>query len=239
MQVDVLTSYARFEALKANWDLLYEKDPDAQFFLSWLWLSRIFLQYPDQWCVLAVRAEGATDHPYVAFLPLRRRIGWNADLGRFANRLTMAGTLFWSDYTGLLCDPEHESLAIPAMARQLKQMHWHELALKNLRLSGRRLALLMQPFDNSVFNVESRERISKTDGIDLLTCPYVELPGDFNTYLAERLSANMRQKVRRFLRRVEDSDALRFSISTPETQRRDLDMLTAYWKAKWSQRNGR
>ena len=33
MQVDVLYSYARFEALKANWDAIYDKDPDGQFFL--------------------------------------------------------------------------------------------------------------------------------------------------------------------------------------------------------------
>ena len=51
MHVETLYSYARFEALKADWDALYDKDPDAQFFLSWLWLSRIFQQHPDEWCV--------------------------------------------------------------------------------------------------------------------------------------------------------------------------------------------
>ena len=238
MHVAVIYSYARFEALKANWDALYDKDPDAQFFLSWLWLSRIFQQHPDEWCVLAVRPEGSTKESCVAFLPLRRRTGWDANQRRFGNRLAMAGTLFWSDYTGLLCDPGYDDAVLPALAGQLKQMHWHELALKNVRMSGHRLALLTKPFENSVFTVQSRERVSKTDGVDLLTCPYIDLPDDFDTYLTERLSANMRQKVRRFLRRVEDNDDFSISISTAETLQRDLEVLSSHWKARWAERKG-
>ena len=201
-------------------------------------MSRIFQHHPGEWCILAVSADEGSEHPYVAFLPLRRRTGWDADHGRFTNSLAMAGTLFWSDYTGLLCDPQHDDAAIPAIARQLKKLHWHELTLKNIRLSDYRLALLTRSFENSVFDVESRERIGKHDGIDLLTCPYVELPEGFDTYLAERLSANMRQKVRRFLRRVEESDEYRISISNAQTRQRDLDILTGHWKAKWLERKG-
>ena len=63
MHVETLYSYARFEALKADWDALYDKDPDAQFFLSWLWLSRIFQQHPDEWCVRPRREAPRTQPP--------------------------------------------------------------------------------------------------------------------------------------------------------------------------------
>ena len=39
MLLDVITEYDDFLALKETWNSLYEKDPDAQFFLSWTFLS--------------------------------------------------------------------------------------------------------------------------------------------------------------------------------------------------------
>lgn len=241
MNVDIIDTYARFEALKENWEGIYAADPEAQFFLSWIWLSQVFLQHPKEWYVLAVKTgDNQTHHNngYVAFLPLRLKTRWSLSQNAFCNEIRMAGTLFWADYTGLLCHPDHETQAIPALATQLKSMHWRELALKNIRISEKRFDLLTYPFHKSIFSHKPQRRISKTDNVDRLICPYVKLPISFDTYLTEKLSANTRQKVRRFLRKVENDGDLRITHSTPETQQRDLDILVDYWKKKWTDRKG-
>lgn len=237
MHVDVIDTYAGFEALRLNWERLYDADSEAQFFLSWIWLSRVFRQHPVEWRVLAVKPDKCQPD-YVAFLPLRLKTRWSTSQKAFRNELRMAGTLFWADYTGLVCHPDYDEEAIPCLAGQLKRMHWRDLYLKNIRISDRRLDLLTRPFHKSIFKHEFLERTSSTDGVDRLVCPYVDLPGDFDTYLTERLSANTRQKVRRFLRKVENSNDLRITHATPHTLQRDLDVLVGYWKKKWLTRKG-
>lgn len=35
MQLDIIDSFAAFEALEANWKAVYAADPEAHYFLSW------------------------------------------------------------------------------------------------------------------------------------------------------------------------------------------------------------
>ena len=39
MRVDVITDRSRLLKLRDNWNEVYAADPDAQFFLSWTWMS--------------------------------------------------------------------------------------------------------------------------------------------------------------------------------------------------------
>ena len=75
MRTDIIETYAQFEALRADWDRAYEADPEAQFFLSWVWLSQVFKQHPGEWRVLAARPD-QDQAEYVAFLPLRLKTRW-------------------------------------------------------------------------------------------------------------------------------------------------------------------
>lgn len=237
MQVDVLESYADFEKLKSNWDAVYEADPEAQFFLSWNWLSQVFSRHRTGWFIIAVKPE-STSSDYVAFFPLRLKTRMSKTLKEIYNEIRVAGTFFWADYSGFICHPDYEDQAIPSLSSQLKQMHWRELYLKNLAISDKRLDLFIDQFDKNTFSYDYLERFSKTDNINRLVCPYVDLPDDFETYLKEKLSSNTRQKVRRFMRRIENSDDLRITHSIPDTYERDLDILVNYWKKKWVDRKG-
>jgi len=234
--VEAVDTLEGFDALRPAWEQLYRADPEAHFFLSWQWLARAFARHPEEWLVLAVRRDQKGD-AYSAFLPLRRHVQWHDEAGAFCSELRMAGTFFWSDYTGILCDADDETVAIPAMAAHLRQMHWRDLVLKNLRISARRLALILDQFHPSVFRVVHRQRRIKAD-INLLVCPCVDLPDDFDRYLTETLSSNTRQKVRRFLRKVETSDSFRITVSNRQTHHRDLDILQRLWEAKWADRKG-
>ena len=48
MQIDIIDSYKAFAELETNWNAVYQKDPEAQFFLSWTWFSKVFLDHPKQ-----------------------------------------------------------------------------------------------------------------------------------------------------------------------------------------------
>src|SRR5438094_424297 len=68
---------------------------------------------------------------------------------------------------------------------------------------------------------------------DNMVCPYIDLPDTFDRYLVDKLSSNTRQKVRRYLRKVESSSDYRLTVSTPATRARDLEILEDLWRAMW------
>ena len=69
--------------------------------------------------------------------------------------------------------------------------------------------------------------------VDALTCPYLELPDSYDGWLAERLSRNTRQRVRRFIRRFEEDDAFRIVRGDAADFAWRLDALLSLWHATW------
>ncbi len=236
MNLDVIDSFAAFEQLEAEWNAVYAADPEAQYFLSWGWLRQLFADEAHNWCVLAVkRRQGASG--YVAFFPLRRRVRFSKSAQRFYTEIQMAGSISWADYTGFICHPDHEA-AIGEFGAWLKAAGWRQLTLKNFRASQPRLDALMSALEDTDFQRDDRERIGEVDKIDLLLCPYVELADDFDAFLTEKLSSNSRQKVRRFLRKIDQSDELKFTEARPETVERDIEIIVNFWRKKWAERKG-
>ena len=237
MHIDVLKKYSEFEKLRANWDVLYQIDPEAQLFLSWEWLSQEFIRRPDHWFyILAVRPNRAGSD-YVAFFPLRLTLRTRGSNQGFHNELQMAGN-YWADYNGIICHPEHEQQAIPALAKQLKQMYWARLHLDFILISDRRLALLLNPFKDDAFVISHGNRISDEDNIDSLIAPYADLPDDFESFLATNMSAKTRQKLRRYTRKVDNSPELHITHTNAETSESDLSAFGNFWLTKWVERKG-
>lgn len=148
MHIDVISNYSNFEKLRTNWDALYQIDPEAQFFLSWDWLSQQFTRHQEYWFYILAAKPNPSDSNYVAFFPLRLILRTSKnDLG-FYNEITMAGN-YWADYNGFICDPDYEKQAIPALAMQLKRMYWAKLNLDYILVSDRRLALFIDQFNNN------------------------------------------------------------------------------------------
>jgi CelD/BcsL family acetyltransferase involved in cellulose biosynthesis len=234
VRVEVIETMPSLQRLEQDWNAIYDADPDAQLFLSFTWLTAWLGWLSGPWFILAAKASEAADAPYVALLPLRMLVK-SSDTS-FYNEVNMAGN-FSADYTGILCRPGFEHLAIPAFARQLKQMNWARLNLENIRMSEVRYRLLMAHFPKANFEISQISRVGKADGIDNALCPYATLPPDWNAYL-DSLSANTRQKIRRLLKQFEASDEYRITVATPETIERDLDTLLRFWEIKWTPRKG-
>jgi tetratricopeptide (TPR) repeat protein len=234
MRVDVIADVKALAAARAEWDGVYAADPEAQFFLSWTWIAKWLAALNRSWFVLAARADGEGS-PYVAFLPL-----WIATkehkAGGFYNDVQLGGN-YSADYTGFICRPEREGEAIPAFAQYLQQLNWAHLRLEFLRASEHRTALFMQAFPARAFGVGEIDRLGK-DNVDNSRCLFAPLSTDWDTYLDGRLSANSRQKMRRLLRRIDDSAEFRITHADRGSLERDIGILMQFWSARWGAEKG-
>lgn len=236
MRVDVITTREELNRLRKNWDDLYEKDPEAQFFLSWTFLSSYVRRYEDAWSILAAR-PGPPGSPYVALLPLRLRTRLNKKTGFCHNEINMAGN-YAADYAGIVCSPGYAQRAIPALARHLMKMNWAKLHLENLRMSEKRRRLLLDNLVDKRLTAQKVARFNKTDNVDNCVCPATELPGDWDSYLERKTSSNTRQKIRRFLRKLDGSDEFRITNADASTIDRDIGIILEMWRIKWAPRKG-
>lgn len=235
MRIECIDTFPEFQRLRTAWDSIYQSDPEAQFFLSWQWLAGALERYPGEWLVLV--AYGA-DGTHLGFLPLRRKTIWSKSRQQLRNELQFAGRLFWADYGSILCLPEHEEAVLGAFASHLKQLYWSHFYLKGFSISDRRFGLFMAPFADERFIVESMKSTINEGETDNLVSPYIDLPNTFDAYLAEKLSSNTRQKVRRFLRKLEASSEYQLTTTNAATQVRDVQILETLWSKMRSEQKG-
>jgi hypothetical protein len=238
MHIDAIDKFQNFLTLKRDWDSVYKADPEAQFFLSWTWMSR-WLKIVDcqsYWVILGAKLHADTS-AYVAFFPLRFRIRRSECDGSIHNEIAMAGNRA-ADYTGFICAPDFQDDAITAFAEYLKRLRWTTLHLEFICASDERIRHLLTHFPQPPFATTEIEDTNKLDNINLCRCPFVKLPRDWEAYLDHDLSANTRQKIRRLLRKVDNSGEFRITHTTGETVERDLAILLDFWVSKWGSRKG-
>lgn len=233
VRVDLIEGRTAITELRSQWNAVYQADPEASYFLSYEWLFGTAESAGAGSYVLAVRASHG-EPGYVAFLPVRLVTKHDSD--GFYNEINLAGH-YVSDYSGLICRPESEETAIPALAQKLQEMNWRRLRLLNLPTSYKRLDLFLRAFPGDILELRHLKMI-EPDGINNGVCPHTMLPGDWDEFLNQRVSKNTRQKIRRFLRQIEASDAYRITHATSETLDRDIETLTRLWTGKWGERKG-
>jgi CelD/BcsL family acetyltransferase involved in cellulose biosynthesis len=230
MYIEQVRGLDALHELEADWKRVYAADPEGQFFLSWPWMSKRLERRPG-WFVLVARA--AADASPIAFFPLRDRTRKSSREGKLVE-LSMPGRGA-ADYTGFICEPEHQRPVARAFAAYLLELDWHELRLECLRASDQRAGDFLGCFTAAHFDVK-REPMVMSSGIDNAICPYAELPDDWDRYLA-KLSSNTRQRLRRLLRMV-DGSSVRITTTTAETAERDVEILLRLWRARWGQKKG-
>jgi CelD/BcsL family acetyltransferase involved in cellulose biosynthesis len=231
MQVEVVRRLSALHQLQADWTRVYAADPEAQFFLSWPWMSKRLARRSD-WGVLVARPSA--DAPPVAFFPIRPVTRIDDD-GLTYKDVTMAGRGA-ADYTGFICQPEHEEAVGRAFAAHLLRREWRVLSLECLRATPQRMRGLIDALADAGLEFE-RESMVMTSGVDNAICPYADLPDDWDRYLAQ-LSANTRQRLRRLLRTV-DGTTIRITHADAATIDRDIEILLSMWSARWASQKGR
>lgn len=234
MRIDIIETRQELLDIRENWDAVYASDPEAQFFLSWTWISRWLDGDRSQWFILA--AAPGRSSGYAAFFPLRLRTKMRRREGGFYNEISLAGRGL-SDYSGLITRPEYEGQTVSAFGRFLRRANWSVLMLEFFRSSPGRLERLLRSLPSSDFRRIEIPAVNKLDNVNNLVCPYVGLPQNWDAYLAG-LGSNTRQKMRRFLRKIDDGQEYRITVANEDTIDRDLDILMNFWRTKWAQRKG-
>jgi Acetyltransferase (GNAT) domain len=242
MRVDHIDTLEDFRALEHDWNRVHRLDPEAEYFVSWRWLEVVLAAHPGQWLVLGALSESCTkgllsglDNGYCAFLPLRLRDRWSHSRNAFGTEFDAAGRLSWAQYTGFVCDPALQERAIAALAQELRGMPWSYLRLTNWLASDRRFEAFLRDFPPEEYELSFDKYEMDGGRIDNLVCPFVELPGSFEEYLATRPSANTRQKMRRFLRKADGgADGLGITRTRPEQFEAHLELLLGLWMRQWA-----
>lgn len=241
MLVEVIDKFPDFEELQSDWDAAYSADPDATFFLSWkfmsIWLSR---ENPSgdgssgRWLILVARDEQAP-HRRVAFLPLR--IGHRARPGAASIEMSMGGRKY-ADYTGLVARSEHRERAVTALLEHVKSIPWQTWLLEYLRLPAGEIDRWLAHMPPAEFEIRRLSTTNRGAEAQKDICPFIPLPADWDTYLAERLGKSTRRRLTRELRLLEGENALRISHAGPETIERDIKILLHLWQDRWRDHKG-
>lgn len=234
MHIDVLKTVAELDRIEEQWARVYRADPEAHYFLSWTWMRKWLESLNGPWVVLAAKPDAdATD--YTAFFPLRITSALPLD-GTFRTSLRMAGSYF-AVYTGFVCDPQSEALAIRAFAEHIKGMNWAELHLDDIYASQRRLDILWRNLDKPELAIARKKRprhlTDSGEDIDHDVYVRVPLPADWETFLAGNLGTETRRSARRCLRKVEDGGEWRVTFADPTTIDRDLQTFARLWNVQW------
>ncbi|NJL42331.1 MAG: GNAT family N-acetyltransferase [Pseudanabaena sp. SU_2_4] len=240
MKIDIIDNFESFQAIRNNWDSVYEVDPQARFFSSWIWLSGMlkrYDEYHENWFILA--AKSSTHAPeYVAFFPLKIAIGERKG-GELYNVLFIAGVTD-SECIGFICLPEYEEEVTSAFAIYLQQQEeWSIFKMQNIQQTDKRLSLFLRNFSRESFEIKELHHTNDNlDRIDNNIVPYIPLPDNWDRYLQNVLSSNTRQKIRRYLRKIEDSNEFSITHVSSDNLERHIEILLGFWKLSWEGRKG-
>ncbi|MEL7297313.1 MAG: GNAT family N-acetyltransferase [Pseudomonadota bacterium] len=235
MQVETIQTTERLFEIVLDWDELYRCDPHAHLYLSSDFLCAIAIRMTGNFRVLVAWSDSGR---CIGLLPLIMTTQWQKSQRRLVNVLDMLGHVFDADYTGMLCDPTDESAIAKAFADTVAAMSFERIVLNYFSAPKTRLDAFTSAFDTSVFDSQSNEHIINDGQTNNRICPYVDLPNNFDDYLAG-LSANTRQKLKRLQRQLDNDPTLSIRKSRPETYTRDVTILSKLWYAKHVQQKGK
>ena len=187
MPIDVIESADRFDALRPQWDAVYDRDLQGRVFLSWAWLRAHLNVTRRRPCIFAYRPPG--DDAYRAFLPLA--------VEQFPSPVTPLGRDIYclgnpsADYTGLIAEAQHEEAALAGFSEQLQAMRWDNFHAHDV--SDERLTRMISTLPPDRFRELTLPQTK---------CPYIPLPSTWEEYLQTRLNKRFRGDLRRNIRAV-------------------------------------
>ncbi len=236
MIVEIVEDWNAFQALRPHWQRLHAHDPESGYFLSWRWFAEVFRANPGRWKVLVARTDGPQAE-IAGLFPLKHRIRWSESSQQFKTELGPGGKLSWAQYTGMICEPDHERAVTQAFADLLLETPWSRIGFLHDGCR-RRLDMLLERFPKEMYRITERSQVINDGKVDNLICPQIQLPDSFERYLEECVSSNTRQKIRRFWRRFEADEALTITNSSSDTFDGDLNALLDMWRVSWTPLRG-
>ncbi|MEM9208819.1 MAG: GNAT family N-acetyltransferase [Pseudomonadota bacterium] len=234
MRIETIESIERLFEIELDWDELYKADPHAHIYLSSDFLCSVAIRVAGKFRILVAWSD---DDRCLGLLPLIVTTRWSKSEACVVNGLDMLGHVFDSDYTGILCEPAHETEVCRALAGAVSQMAFARVILNYFSGPASRLDAFTSAFDPDVFDTRANEHLINDGQTNNRICPYVDLPDSFAEYLAA-LSSNTRQKLRRLLRQLDSDPTLKVKKSRPETYTQDATILSRLWYLRHAEQKG-
>lgn len=241
MEIYAIESLEEIHELKQNWDSVYRADSEAQFFVSWVWISGYLERnnkFDVPWLVLAAK-ENSTTSEYIAFFPLQLIVHRDNKIGLYS-QLGMAGVTD-SLHQGFICVPGYELEVAQAFAQYLQnQETWTEFEMRHIQKKKSRLTELFHCFDANHTRIIEDGSIYKNelDDVDNSVCPYVLLPNDWEEYLAQ-LGSSTRKSIRKKLKKFTNSNDYYITHATQANINEYLNILFDLWRTNWESRKGK
>jgi hypothetical protein len=211
------------QSIEAQWDRLYENDPEANFFLTRDFLTPVFSRYPEAGAFGCFR-----DDELVGLLPTITETVWDRRKSCYRTEFRMAGAKHWADYCGFLIDQRFANEVLDSFAWHFMNSGWARIRFRNLKMSKDRQNRFFSHFDQNIFGVRDVQKMINGGTTNNLICPVIELPDNFDSFV-DALSKNNRKKMRKHLRRVQEGE-YRIHLGTKD----NLGDFERMWISQWS-----
>lgn len=209
MRVEVLTTASAFRDLQAEWQHLLTQLSFQSVFFTPQWHATWWRHFgmERQLHMLTVRAEDGQLCGLAPLMSLPR-----ADT---TPRLELIGDLELCDYLDIFATPSHQHTVGQAVVDYVLAHGGGSVCLQNLAYDSPTRGLFHETLTAHGWKVETRE---------IETCPSVQLPEDWEAYLA-LLRGKDRHELRRKIRRAEAAVALEYRV-TENAGQLDADIDT-------------
>lgn len=189
MKLTIYNDEAGFAALKADWNTLLTRSRSDTIFLTWEWQTTWWrcLGRGELWLL-----AWHDDDTLVAIAPLFLSAGEDG-----LRRFHIVGCIEVSDYVDLIIAQGHEEAVYRELLAWLVSPgapDWDVLDFCNLPQDSLTHRLLPE-----LAAGQGMRAVTHLEDV----CPVIDLPADWEAYLAERLSKKQRHEVRRKQRKIE------------------------------------
>jgi len=218
--ISTISSLSEFSNLRPAWNRIFNLDGQATIFLSWSWLRGWLEVTPFSWMILAAQKD-TNGHP-VSFLPLAtREIISNPGMKK-TTIIQMAGNP-QADYTGFLCIPGYEKIALAAFGEKLKAMNtWNRIDFSDVK--DDRLDYFLQHFGRDKYSIETR---------DGTCCPILPLVSSWEEYKCNLLSGGTRRSLARKMRQLKSLPGFKITGLNSNDKDQQIDALLDPWDLRW------
>lgn len=198
MDIRIYTDEQGFDDLKADWNTLLARSGSDTLFLTWEWQTTWWrcLGEGDLWLLAWYDQD-----QIVGIAPLYLIVEQDG-----LRRLNIVGCVDVSDYLDVIIAAGSEEQVYSALLDWLTGASapaWDVAQFCNVPQQSLTHQLL--PAQAVQRGLESATRVEDV-------CPIIELPGDFETYLQERLSKKQRHEVRRKIRRIQEETQVNWYV---------------------------
>ena len=220
--VEKIDELPRLNELSSDWISVYNADPHAHLYTSWLWFHSWAAETRSKWIVLALKDESTGF--FIGFFPLsvfENRIG-----SQLLLRKLYFGGKDYSIFSGFLCLPEYEVDAISELARFMqKDLKWDVFSMNWIR--DERIEAFAQRFPQSWFHVNLSD--------DLMSLR-ISLPEDYEKFLSGNMGKSTRKRTLEKIKHIQNEDHYQIRIADDESINEDIDALCSLWNARWNRK---